>query len=171
MNHGLKLALDVTMLGIIATMLLDLWALARNTLSGVAMPNYAMVGRWVGHMFKGRFRHGSIAQAKSVQFESLLGWVVHYATGVVFAWVLLMVSSVEWLRAPALLPALLVGVVSVAAPYLLLQPGVGLGIAASRAPQPNVARLRSLVTHTVFGLSLYVAGWTLVVIQRGLERF
>jgi hypothetical protein len=169
-NQELKFALDVTLLGIIATALLDLWALARKTLSGAAMPDYAMVGRWVGHMFEGRFRHDSIAHARPVQFESLLGWGVHYATGIVFAWILMMLSGAKWLCEPALLPALVVGVGSVAAPYLLLQPGMGLGIAASRAPRPKVARLRSLMTHTVFGLSLYIAGWTLVMIQRGLER-
>jgi hypothetical protein len=38
-----------------------------------------------------------------------------------------------------------------------MQPGLGLGIAASRTPQPNVARLRSLATHAVFGLGLYAA--------------
>jgi hypothetical protein len=170
MNQPTSFALDVTMLGIIATALLDLWALARMTLSSVAMPDYAMVGRWVGHMFKGRFRHDSIARAKPVPFESLLGWTVHYATGIGFAWSLLVLSGMEWLRAPSLLPAFSVGVVSVAAPFLLLQPGMGLGIAASRAPQPKAARLRSLMTHTVFGLSLYIAGWTLVMIQRGLEH-
>ncbi len=170
MNPQLKLALDVTMLGVIATVLLDLWVLARKMLSDVAMPNYAMVGRWVGHMFKGRFRHDSIAQARPVQFETSLGWTVHYTTGIVFAWMLVMFSGVKWLYAPALVPALMVGIVSVAAPYLLLQPGMGLGIAASRAPQPSLARLRSLMTHTVFGFSLYIAGWALVMIQRGLER-
>ena len=170
MNEALEFALDVTILGIIATALLDLWALARKNLSSVAMPNYAMVGRWVGHMFEGRFRHDSIARARPVSFESLLGWTVHYATGIVFAWILVMLYGAEWLRGPALLPALVVGVGSVAAPFLLLQPGMGLGIAASRAPQPTTARLRSLMAHTIFGLSLYIAGWTLVVIQRGLER-
>jgi hypothetical protein len=53
----------------------------------------------------------------------------------------------------------------VAAPFLLLQPALGAGIAASRTPRPNVARRRSLVTHLVFGLGLYLAaeGWALLV--------
>jgi hypothetical protein len=42
-----------------------------------------------------------------------------------------------------------------------MQPGMGAGIAASRAPRPNAARLQSLVTHTIFGLGLYVAGLVL----------
>jgi hypothetical protein len=40
-----------------------------------------------------------------------------------------------------------------------MQPGMGLGIAASRAPDPRAARLRSLTTHAIFGLGLYAAGW------------
>ena len=46
----------------------------------------------------------------------------------------------------------------VAAPFLLMQPGMGAGIAASRMPSPASARLQSLITHTVFGCGLYVAG-------------
>lgn len=38
-----------------------------------------------------------------------------------------------------------------------LQPGMGLGIAGARTPDPTATRLRSLVNHTVFGLGLYVA--------------
>jgi hypothetical protein len=54
---------------------------------------------------------------------------------------------------------LLVGVATVAAPFLVMQPGMGAGIAASRTPRPGAARLQSLVTHTVFGLGLYAGGW------------
>ena len=32
---------------------------------------------------------------------------------------------------------------------------MGAGIAASRTPRPNAARLQSLVTHAVFGLGLF----------------
>jgi hypothetical protein len=54
---------------------------------------------------------------------------------------------------------MIVGIGSVVAPFLLMQPGMGAGIAASRTPKPGAARLNSLVTHAVFGLGLYAAGW------------
>ena len=38
----------------------------------------------------------------------------------------------------------------------ILQPAMGLGIAARRAPNPAMARLHSLVAHVVFGLGLYL---------------
>jgi hypothetical protein len=39
-----------------------------------------------------------------------------------------------------------------------MQPAFGAGIAASRARRPGAARLQSLVTHTIFGLGLYLTG-------------
>ncbi|WP_447725801.1 DUF2938 family protein [Sphingomonas koreensis] len=48
---------------------------------------------------------------------------------------------------------------SVAAPFLLMQPPMGAGFAGSRTPHPAAARLHSLVTHAIFGLGLYAAGW------------
>jgi hypothetical protein len=41
-------------------------------------------------------------------------------------------------------------------PFLILQPGMGRGIAASKTPQPNVARLNTLITHLSFGVGLYL---------------
>jgi hypothetical protein len=123
------------------------------------MPDYALVGRWFGHLAKGRFRHESIAKATPVRGERSIGWAMHYLIGVAFAFVLLGFVGIEWLRNPTLLPAMVVGVGSVIAPLLVLQPGMGLGVAASRTPRPWVARLRSLINHAVFGAALYLAAW------------
>ena len=46
---------------------------------------------------------------------------------------------------------------AIVAPFFIMQPGMGLGIAASKTPKPNLARLRSAVTHTVFGVGLYLS--------------
>jgi Protein of unknown function (DUF2938) len=51
----------------------------------------------------------------------------------------------------------MVGLATVAAPFLILQPAFGAGIAASLTPRPNIARVRSLLTHLSFGLGLYLA--------------
>ena len=67
-------------------------------------------------------------------------------------------TLLDWLRAPSFLPAMLLGLATVAAPFLLMQPGMGAGIAASRTPDPATARVRSLVNHGLFALGLYVAG-------------
>lgn len=140
-----------------ATLAMDAWALARRRLLGTPLPNYALVGRWLAHMPRGRFRHASSAAAAPVRGERLVGWIAHYAIGIGFAGLLVAAFGAEWLRHPTPGPALLVGLATVLAPFLVMQPGMGAGIAASRTPRPRAARLQSLVTHAVFGLGLYAS--------------
>jgi hypothetical protein len=54
---------------------------------------------------------------------------------------------------------LIVGIVTVAAPFLVMQPAMGAGLAARRTPKPNAARVQSLVNHAVFGVGLYASAW------------
>jgi hypothetical protein len=141
-----------------ATAVTDLWAIARRRLLGVPQPDYGLVGRWLAHMaLSGRFRHERISAAPAVRGERLTGWAAHYLIGVAFAALLTGFWGAAWIHQPTIGPALLVGVGTVAAPFLLMQPGMGTGIAARRTPRPAAARLQSLVTHAVFGLGLYAA--------------
>jgi hypothetical protein len=142
-----------------ATVAMDLWGLARKRLLGKPAPDYGLVGRWLGYMPRGRFRHDPIAASAPVAGEKLIGWAAHYLIGVGFASVLLAIGGQEWIRQPTLVPALIVGIVTVAAPFLLMQPGMGAGLAGRRTRNPTSARLQSIVNHAVFGLGLYLAGW------------
>ena len=139
-----------------ATLVTDAWGLARRPLLGVPAPDYGLVGRWFGHMRHGRFHHAAIARAEPVTGERLIGWSAHYLIGIAFAALLVLLTGPGWLQAPTLAPALLFGLATVAAPFLLMQPGMGAGIAAARTPAPGKARLHSLITHAVFGLGLYL---------------
>ncbi len=56
-----------------------------------------------------------------------------------------------------MLPALAFGVLTVLAPFLVLQPGMGAGLFARNTPKPNNARLKSFVAHLSFGIGLWVA--------------
>jgi hypothetical protein len=147
------------LVGVGATIVLDLWSIARKGLFGLAMPDYGLVGRWLAHMPRGRFRHDAIAAAPPVRGERLIGWTAHYLIGVSFAAVMLGIWGLAWIQRPTIGPALAVGVGTVAFPFLLMQPGMGAGIAASRTRNPAAARLQSVITHAVFGIGLYAAGW------------
>jgi hypothetical protein len=149
----------VAVIGMAATALIDLWSIVRKQLFATPMPNYSLVGRWLGHMPSGRFHHHSIAAAPVVPGERLIGWTAHYLIGMAFAAMLLGLWGVEWVLRPTLMPALVTGVGTVVMPFLVMQPGMGAGIAASRTPRPRAARLQSLVTHALFGLGLYAGGW------------
>ena len=148
--------LGVIAVGLGATLFMDLWALFLKRAFRIPSANYCLVGRWFCHMPQGTFKHASIAAAAQKDSECTVGWIAHYVVGVVYALMLVVLVSSRWLVQPTLLPALLFGVATVLVPYLLMQPSFGLGIAASRTPNPTQARLKSLMAHTVFGVGLYV---------------
>ena len=141
-----------------ATALMDLWGVARKPLLGIPAPDYGLVGRWLAWMPRGRFRHESIAASPAMHGERVLGWSAHYLIGIAFAAILLGIGGHSWILQPTLAPALLVGTATLAAPFLLMQPGMGAGLAARRTARPAAARLQSLLSHMVFGLGLYAAG-------------
>ena len=146
------------LIGAGATVVTDIWAIARRRLFGIPLPDYGLVGRWLAYLAHGRFRHDRIAATPPVPRERLIGWSAHYLIGVAFAAMLLAIWGLDWARHPTLGPALIVGIGTVAAPFLIMQPGMGAGIAASRTPHPAAARVQSLVTHAIFGLGLYATG-------------
>jgi hypothetical protein len=158
------------LIGAGATAVMDIWGLARKRLLGIPAPDYGLVGRWLAYLPRGRFRHEPIAASPPVAGERLIGWVAHYLIGITFAAMLLVIWGLDWARHPTIGPALIVGIGSVAAPFLLMQPGMGAGIAASRTPRPAAARLQSLVTHAIFGLGLYAAGWVTSLLDMFLRR-
>ncbi|WP_050626797.1 DUF2938 domain-containing protein [Bradyrhizobium viridifuturi] len=150
---------SAVLIGTGATVAMDIWGMVRKHLLGMPSLDYALVGRWLGHLASGRLHHDRIAASPPVAGERAVGWAAHYLIGIGFAGVLLAIFGLDWARQPTIGPALLVGIGTVAAPFLIMQPAMGAGIAASRMPHPWFARLQSLVTHTVFGLGLYAAGW------------
>lgn len=145
-------------IGIGASLVMDLWNLFLKRAFGIPSLNYCLLGRWLRHIQEGTLRHANITAASQKPFECTVGWVAHYTIGVVFAFAFLFVvpTAGDWLARPTLLPALLYGLATVVFPFFIMQPSFGLGIAASRTPNPTQARLKSLATHTVFGVGLYV---------------
>jgi hypothetical protein len=143
-------------IGIGATLVMDLWNLFLKRTFSIPSLNYCLLGRWLRHMPGGTLRHTSITAAPPKPFECTVGWIAHYTIGVVFALGFVVLGSGDWLARPTLLPALLYGIATVLLPFFVMQPSFGLGIAASRTPKPMQARLKSLMTHTVFGVGLYV---------------
>jgi hypothetical protein len=141
--------------GIGATLVMDLWNLFLARATGIPSLDYCLLGRWILHMPSGTFRHARIGIAATKAFECPVGRIAHYSIGVLLA-LGLAVSSPGWRNHPAFPLALLYGIGTVVLPFLVMQPSLGLGIASSKAPNPTRARLKSLASHAVFGIGLYL---------------
>lgn len=165
MTPSLQDITRIALIGIGATAAMDLWLMLLKRM-GVPTLNFALIGRWAGHLLRGRFAHDAMAKAEPVRGELALGWGVHYAVGIGFAGVLAGLYGMAWTESPRLLPALAVGIGSVAAPWFVMQPAMGAGIASSRTPTPLKNGIRSLVNHTVFGAGLYLAAILIAWVSR-----
>lgn len=152
-------------IGVGATAVMDLWLLLLQALGGPAL-NFAPLGRWVGHMAHGQWAHTAIAKAAPLRGEQALGWAAHHLTGIAFALLLVALVGAPWLRAPTLAPALLFGIATVIVPLFVMQPAMGAGLASSRTPTPWRNRLKSLASHTAFGLGLYLAALAMSFLTR-----
>jgi hypothetical protein len=141
--------------GVGATVIMDAAGEVLRRATGVEPLDYRLVGRWLGHMRRGRFHHESIRSAEPIHGERVVGWLAHYSIGTGFA-VALQVARPGWSTRPSLGAALVTGLVTTAAPWLVMQPAFGIGVAASRTAQPGPARWRSLRTHAIYGAGLYV---------------
>lgn len=157
MNNPGFSVISVILIGLGATLTFDLWALLLKHAFKVTPSNICLVGRWISCMPEGVFRHGNIAATPQKRAECTVGWLAHYLIGVSFAIAFAALAGSNWLEHPTLVPALVFGVVTVLAPLFVMQPLMGLGFAASKAPNPTQARLRSLMNHAAFGAGLYLS--------------
>lgn len=164
MSDAVEFVARGVLLGIGGSALMDVWALVARRALDIRGLDYALLGRWIGHFPRGRFVHERIATADPIRGERALGWAAHYSIGIAFAFVLLAIWGLDWARSPTILPAMVVGLGTIVAPWFVLQPGMGAGIAASRTPDPRAARLRNLATHAVYGIGLFVSAMALSIL-------
>ena len=144
-------------IGIGATVVFDLWCFGICKVQNVAVPDWRHAGRWFGHVAQGRLRHDDIATAVPLANEQAIGWIGHYAIGLLYAAVLVAWQGQTWLTTPTLSPALFIGIITVLAGWLIMSPGMGNGIAAARAKFPWKTRGLQLLAHIIFGLGLWAS--------------
>ena len=146
------------LIGIAATAILDIWAIVAKRAYDAARPNWALAGRWFAHMRDARFHHDNIAHAIPVSGELAIGWIAHYVVGIVYG---LMVTAIWFFQNagyPTLLAPLIIGLVlATCAAWFMMQPGMGLGVAACKTPDPTRMRLRTLINHAVFSIAMYLS--------------
>lgn len=164
MSYLLADAARVALIGIGATAVMDAWLIVLKKLN-VPTLNFAMIGRWVGHLCHGQWFHDGITKAAPIRGELPLGWLTHYVTGILFAALLVSVYGIEWAHEPGFVPAILIGMTTVAAPLFVMQPAFGAGIAFSNTATPVRSCIKSIANHAVFGCGLYISALVLAYIH------
>jgi hypothetical protein len=158
MNNLTLSFISAILIGLGATLTFDLWAQFLKQVFKIPPSNICLVGRWLRCMPQGTFKHPNIGSAPRKSAECALGWVAHYLIGITFSITFVLLVGSSWLQHPTPVPAIAFGIITVLAPFFIMQPLFGLGFAASKTSNPAQARLRSLMNHTAFGVGIYIFG-------------
>jgi hypothetical protein len=146
---------EIVVIGIVATLVGDVCQAALHRLAGLPASRWGLVGRWVGWMPRGVFRHRPITATPALRGEAAIGWAFHYAIGIAYAALYVALLRLLPASTPMVIPALALAIALLIAPWFVMQPALGFGIMASKTPNPAAARANSLLNHSVFGLGLY----------------
>jgi Protein of unknown function (DUF2938) len=143
--------------GILATFTMDVVAMMtlRLGIAGRAPRRTGpdLIGRWIGYLLQGKFRHTDILQTPPLRGELLLGLVAHYSIGIVLTLVYLSLL-VGAHATPTALNAVLYGTATTVFPWFLMFPSQGMGWLGWDAPGDAHLARSSLFNHIIFGLGL-----------------
>jgi len=157
-NNLVLSLISTVLIGLGATLTFDLWAIFVKHAFKITPSNICLVGRWLRYMPEGTFKHSNIVSAPQKSAECMVGSIAHYIIGVMFAIPFVALVGNSWLQRPTLISAIGFGGVTVLAPFFLMQPALGLGLAASKVSNPMQSILRRLMNHTMFVIGLYLFG-------------
>jgi hypothetical protein len=119
-----------------------------------------LIGRWIGYLLQGKFRHTDILQTPPLRGELLLGFAAHYSIGIVLVLVYLSLLALAH-ATPTALSAILYGTATTVLPWFLMFPSQGMGWLGWDAPGDARLARASLFNHIVFGLG--IALWMAVL--------
>jgi len=144
----------IFLIGVAACVIFDLWQILFAKITGIPPSNWAITGRWcIGALTKRRFYAPNIEQIAPRPRELAVGWLLHYAVAISYAFIFWGLMSVSWLRA-GFFDGLLFGVITVLVPWLFFLPCMGKGVMGRRTPNPLLISALSLMMHSLFGVSI-----------------
>ncbi len=149
------LMLNIVLVGLFGTLVFDLWNRAAFHLFGIRAPNWAILGRWV--LIPSTLHDGSaIALGAFSPTERVIGSVLHQATGILFAALLIAWQGSGWLVRPTVLPAVQLGLLTLFFSWFMISPALGHGVAARKLPSATGFRLSGVLSHGLMGFGYFL---------------
>jgi hypothetical protein len=142
------------LLGIIATVTMDVLSVAAIKLRLIAPLPPHLIGRWFASVARGQVLHGDIAQVSPIQHEMAVAVPVHYAIGVTLALMYLLACSTFGLSPRSPVTALVFALCTNLLPWLLMFPAMGYGWFGVHGPTGTRLFASSFLTHCFYGLGL-----------------
>ena len=151
-------------IGALATSTMDIGALVGQKLGvaggGTCRTGPDILGRWLGYLVRGTFSHRDILLAPPIAGEAPIGFVAHYAIGLVLTLLYFVLIGISGL-APAPWIAIGYSIATSIFAWCMMFPSQGYGVMGSRVPAPARLGRFSLYNHLIFGVGLAI--WTVLL--------
>lgn len=112
-----------------------------------------VIGRWVGGLGRGRWRHADITAEPRQRGELAMGLATHYVTGIVLTQSYFLLLRRAGLR-PDMAKATAFGLATGVLPLLFMFPSMGYGCCGLRSGDASRLVRVMLVGHTAFGVGI-----------------
>jgi hypothetical protein len=112
---------------------------------------WGLVGRWVAWMPRGVFIHRPIAATPQMRGETAIGWIFHYAVGIVYAALYLAIMRLGFDSGPTVVSALIFAIATIDASGTL---STTLEVLAAGIVATLATDLWNRLLHIVVGLPL-----------------
>jgi len=151
---AMDLIVNGVVTGVLGTVVMDSlnYIVARTRM--ISRIEAAMIGRMSAGWVRGRIRYANPTEMEQVPNEVVIGFVTHYAIGVVLAVPYVLGWSFFVGGCPSPVWALVYGVATTMASWFFVYPSMGLGAFGRLSPEGMKAPLSSLANHLFYGLGL-----------------
>jgi MFS family permease len=163
----MKLIQKSLLVGILATMVMDLLNRFIASFGIISVSHYGSIGRIFSNWFRGDFIHAGFGALSRYPNEYAVGLLVHYAIGTALAGLYLAAAPKLFRSTPDGLIPVLYGLGTSVFAWFWMFPSVGLGLFGLHAPPAMHLFRTSLLNHLSFGLGIacalrlgaYLASW------------
>jgi hypothetical protein len=142
--------------GMCATLLMDLLNFLGAKLELVAQFRPSMLGRWVTRLVRGEFILQDIRKAPPAKGELIIGELTHYSIGGMLAVFFVLLAGQLGLPMTNFAVTIVYGIFTCVFAWFILFPSYGFGVFGKRGPAHMKPLKTSLYGHFNFGLGLGV---------------
>ena len=156
------LSLRSILLGILATLTMDILSAASVKLRFLAPLPPRLMGRWFASVARGQLFHHDIGQVTPINYEMAIALPVHYAIGVTLALAYWLATSALGLSPRNPFIALSFGLTTNVLPWLVMFPAMGYGWFGAQGPPGTRLFVSSLINHCFYGVGLWFGASLLI---------
>lgn len=148
--------LNGILIGIIATLLFDLYQNSLFYAYNINKPKWNLIGRYFyGYINKKYFRK-DLENDEIIKNELIIGYIVHYIIGSVFG-VIYSLTITFLFPELKLTIAIAIGFITVLGNWCFLMPfALNIGFFASKKDENKQIMVQNLLAHFIFGIGLFI---------------